>query len=94
MFLDMKMRFTDGFEVLDWLQLQPHLRSILVIVLTGAAELVEVKRAYKMGAHSFMVKPCHREDILNLIKNFPNHWTLREPSWINRARSSEKRPDR
>ena len=37
-FLDLKLPFIDGFEILGWIRQQAALNSIMVIVLTGSAE--------------------------------------------------------
>src|SRR5690242_11862002 len=37
-FLDLKMPCVDGFRVLDWMQRQPSLRHINVVVLTSSPE--------------------------------------------------------
>jgi CheY-like chemotaxis protein len=76
LFLDLKMPNCDGFQILDWLQQQPHLRSMLIVVLTGDWEMRGINRAYQLGAHSFLVKPCQSPDITNLIKAFPGHWMI------------------
>ncbi|MDB6108308.1 MAG: response regulator receiver protein [Pedosphaera sp.] len=79
LFIDLKMPSVDGFELLDWLQQQPHLRSMLVIVVTGDWERRGVTRAYRMGAQSFLVKPCNAVDILNLTQTFPGPWMISPP---------------
>lgn len=75
LFLDLKMPSCEGFQIQEWLQQQPHLRStLLVIIVTGDWEMRGVERAYALGAHSFLVKPCNPRDIFNLTKAFPDHW--------------------
>jgi CheY-like chemotaxis protein len=80
LFLDLKMPNCDGFQVLDWLQQQPHLKSILVVVLLGDRKTRGLERAYRMGAHSFLVKPCRPQDILHLSRAFPGPWIISPPS--------------
>ncbi|MDB6020065.1 MAG: putative response regulator, CheY [Pedosphaera sp.] len=82
-FLDLKMPVMDGFQVLDWLNNRTQLGSKLVIVLTGIHDLKEVDRAYKKGAHSFLVKPCNAVDIKNLVKAFPDRWGGSIPGSLN-----------
>jgi len=72
--LDLKMPKCGGFEVLEWLKTQPQLKELLVIVLSGLNQLDSINRAYSMGAHSFLAKPCTVEDIANLTKNFKGYW--------------------
>src|SRR5688500_8647763 len=43
--LDLKMPNKDGFEVLEWIGKQPHLRHLRVVVLTTSDRIFDVKRA-------------------------------------------------
>jgi CheY-like chemotaxis protein len=73
--LDLKMPKRNGFEVLEWCKTQPELKNMLVVVLSGYQDLDSVNRAYALGAHSFLVKPCNVEDISNLMRSFKGYWT-------------------
>jgi CheY-like chemotaxis protein len=75
--LDLKMPRMNGFQVMEWLHAQKEFKNLLTIVLTGHEELKEVQQAYKLGAHSFLVKPCKSEDIKNLIHWYSEHWDSR-----------------
>ena len=64
--LDLNMPKKSGYDVLEWLR--SHRREKLgVVVLTGANDMGAVKRAYALGAHSFLVKPLTLQDFLNLM---------------------------
>ncbi|MDB6064794.1 MAG: putative response regulator, CheY [Pedosphaera sp.] len=80
LFLDLKMPRVDGYEVLDWLQRRPELKSMLVIALSGWAESTDITRAYQMGARSFLSKPCTMDDLHNLQAAFPGHWQAAAPA--------------
>ena len=56
--LDWCMRRTSGLEVLDWMKTQPK-PDFPVVVLTGIANLSEMREAYLRGAYSFLIKPPH-----------------------------------
>lgn len=60
--LDLKMPNKDGFEVLEWIREQPALRALRVVVLTTSDLVIDVQRAYQLGASSFLVKPVHFHD--------------------------------
>ena len=67
-FLDLKLPYVSGFEVLDWMRLQPDLCSVDVVVLTSSDEERDQTRAYALGARSYLVKPPSPKtlrDILN-----------------------------
>ena len=63
----------DGFEVLFWLRQQPALRGLRVVVLTSSNRIADVNRAYRLGAHSFLVKPSDFENTLQLIKDLTTY---------------------
>jgi CheY-like chemotaxis protein len=91
MLLDLKMPRVDGFEVLEWIKDNPDVRrSILVVVLSGYNQLQLVNRAYSLGAHSFLVKPCSVRELENLISAFPDFWNRRVNS--NHADTSGVQP--
>jgi CheY-like chemotaxis protein len=72
--LDLKMPRMGGFQVMEWLRTQEIFKNLLIIVLTGCHELREVQKAYSLGAHSFLIKPCNPDDIKNLVRWFAAHW--------------------
>jgi|SRR5579872_2873216 len=74
LFLDLKMRRVNGQEVLRWIGTQPHLREMLVIVLSHFGDSREINQAYSLGAKSFLTKPCTQADLDNLIAHFHSYW--------------------
>lgn len=68
MFLDLKMPFLDGFEVLAWLQSQPALKKITAVVLTSSSEERDRKKAAELGAKGYFVKPPSVETVKEIIK--------------------------
>jgi len=54
--LDLRLPIRDGFEVLGWMQTQPELKQLPVIVLTQSDRIKDANEAYKLGAHSFLIK--------------------------------------
>ena len=79
MFLDLRMPRVNGFEVLEWLQEQPHLKNILLVAVSHSNEIKDVNRAYNLGAHSFLVKPVQRLDLINLVSHFGKYWSDAPP---------------
>src|SRR5204862_7591360 len=63
MLLDLKMPFANGFEVLTWIQSQPALKELPIVVLTSSAEERDRKRAAELGAKGYFVKPPTRETV-------------------------------
>ncbi len=73
-FLDLKLPFKHGFEVLQWIREQPGLAAILVIVLTSSSEERDIQQAYRLGARSFLVKPPTPEMLVELMLSLKNYW--------------------
>ena len=74
LFLDLKLPFKSGLQVLEWLRQQPDLAKLIVIVLTSSNEPVDLKRAYRLGANSYVVKPPTTEQLRDLAKAFKLWW--------------------
>ena len=81
-FLDLKMPFVGGFEVLKWIRQQPALSDIVVVILTGSDEVRDHQQAYSLGARSYLVKPPQIADIQLLMQSMESCW----------LRSSDKGP--
>lgn len=73
-FLDLKLPYVSGFEVLNWIRSKRELDSIVVVVLTSSAEEKDHHSAYTLGARSYLVKPPTREAILELAKSLETYW--------------------
>jgi CheY-like chemotaxis protein len=56
-FLDLKLPYFDGFEVLEWIQSQPGINSIRVVILSSSGEIRDRQRANALGVCSYLVKP-------------------------------------
>lgn len=74
--LDLKMPMLGGFDVLEWLRLPGPGRDILIVVLSGYAEIGDIRRGYELGARSFLPKPCRVEDIHNLVRAYSTYWQM------------------
>jgi len=73
-FLDLKLPIKGGLEVLDWIRKQPELDNLVVLVLTSSNEPSDLKRAYTLGANSYLVKPPTADQLLDLAKAFKWYW--------------------
>jgi CheY-like chemotaxis protein len=75
LFLDLRMPELDGYEVLEWLKGNPSIRKeLLIIVLSDDVRADSIRRAYDLGANSFLTKPLRSRDVRNLIQHFAGHW--------------------
>jgi CheY-like chemotaxis protein len=72
--LDLKLPKKSGLEVLEWLRGQPDLRLIPVIVLTSSQDRGDVRRAYELGANSYLVKPAQIGTLVDMVKALSAYW--------------------
>lgn len=85
--LDLKMPRKNGFEVLAWIQQQPGLAELRTIVLTTSEDVYEIKRAYQLGAASFLTKPLDFTEFKDTVQLVYNYWMM-----LNRATNLQKLP--
>ena len=72
--LDLKMPRVTGFDVLEWLRHQEELRRTPVIVLSSSNHDRDVRRAYDLGANSYLLKPVGLEGLLVLAQAIQHYW--------------------
>lgn len=69
--LDLKMPRVSGFDVLAWLRAEDAFKELPVVVLTSSNHDADIKRAYDLGAKSYLVKPVGFEALVELVKTLP-----------------------
>ena len=87
LFIDLKLPSMNGFEILSWVQQQDYFSKTLRVVLTELDHIENVRKAYALGAHSFLGKPIGQEDLHELITVFPEYWVLTQSSTMSREPS-------
>ena len=65
--LDLNMPRVNGFEVLEWLRKQPSRGRLIVYVLTSSCRIEDVRRAYDLGANSYVMKPARLDDLIAFV---------------------------
>ena len=73
-FLDVRMPRMDGFEVLRALRSAPHTRTIPVVMVSTSAWPEDVRRAYELGANSYLVKRFDGRDPGGFIAEAARYW--------------------
>jgi CheY-like chemotaxis protein len=73
-FLDLKLPYISGHDVLAWIRRQKEFDGIVVIVLTSSNEASDLSRCYSLGANSYVVKPPTPEQLGELAKAFKWYW--------------------
>jgi CheY-like chemotaxis protein len=74
-FLDLKLPYLSGLEILEWRQKQQDsLPETVFIVLTSSNEPKDLSKAYRLGASSYIVKPPTAEQLIDIAKAFRIYW--------------------
>lgn len=74
MLLDLKMPRKTGFEVLQWVRGEAHLRTLPIIILTTSCETSDIRRAYELGANSYLQKPSNTKVLAEMMNSLKSYW--------------------
>ncbi len=66
-FLDLKLPYIHGFEILKWIRQNAETRDIPVFILTSSPEERDRRQAIELGAQDYLVKPPNAQTLLNVI---------------------------
>ena len=72
--MDLRLPGTDGIECIELLRAQSELRNILMVAISGTDDIPSVRKAYAVGANTFVTKPIRPVDLENLILGYPRLW--------------------
>src|SRR5437868_7140049 len=81
-FLDLQMPVMSGWQVLDWMRSVLVKGSMRVFVYSQPKNVAEVQELYTLGADSFVRKPADEEELMGLIRNFPEPWELKSEAAV------------
>jgi CheY-like chemotaxis protein len=74
MLLDLKLHRSSGFDVLAWTRNQPLLRYLPVVVLSSSTREEDIRRAYDLGANSYVTKPSSLERLVEMVRTAHDYW--------------------
>lgn len=74
--LDLNLPYWSGFEVLEWIRKQPHLRRLPVVVFTSSIRPDDVARAYDAGANGYLVKSSSLVELRAQVLALRDFWLL------------------
>lgn len=64
-----------GLPLLQWIRGRPDLAGLPVIILGLSANGEDVREAYDHRASSYLVKPDHFEDLVDLVRSLDRYWS-------------------
>ena len=74
--LDLKLPKICGLEVLRVIRAHPGIGTVPVVVLTSSAEDDDIRKAYLLGANSYIVKPVDFEKFIDVARQIELYWTV------------------
>lgn len=75
-FLDLKLPKINGLEVIKLIKADPVVKKLPVVVVTSSKEDPDIKKAYELGANSYVVKPVDFDDFIKAMSNTGLFWLL------------------
>lgn len=72
--LDLNLPRMNGFEVLNVIKADDHLKCIPVVVLTTSQAEQDILRSYNLYANAYVVKPIDLDQFANAIKAIEGFW--------------------
>ena len=72
--LDLNMPKMNGFELLERIKSNENTKDIPVVILTSSQLPDEIKRAYSIGANSYVIKPTDHLKYEETIEKIYEYW--------------------
>ncbi|NNE93298.1 MAG: response regulator [Verrucomicrobiales bacterium] len=73
--LDINMPEKNGFEVLAEIREDKSLSTIPIVMFTTSDEESDIRKAYSMGANSYIEKPPGIDRLTLILKSLADYWT-------------------
>lgn len=74
--LDLKLPKVNGLEILRMIKSDERTKTIPVIIVTSSREDPDIKKAYEVGANSYVVKPVGFDSFMESINKLGFYWLL------------------
>jgi CheY-like chemotaxis protein len=72
--LDLRMPRMNGFEFLAWLRHESELKIVPTVVYSSSDNPADVRKAYEMGANSFLHKRLSMNAVQETMRSFARYW--------------------
>jgi CheY-like chemotaxis protein len=81
--LDPRMPRMDGFELLAYIKARTELKSLPVTMLSTSSNPLDMARAYRLGAKTYLVKPTAFDALVQISLAIQNQWMGAKPQPAN-----------
>jgi len=79
--VDLDLNRGEGYEALLWIRHHVRLRYLPVVAISQSKSQMGMKRAYDLGASSFLLKPVSFTGLVELVQVIDRFWlTLNQVS--------------
>src|SRR5580765_327770 len=72
--MDIRMPNVDGFHLLVWLRTHPQCSVIPTLIFSASDQPEDVRKAYQLGANSYITKPSQLNELVHLIRVVYDYW--------------------
>ena len=72
--LDLNLPKKDGFQLLAEMKVDPELKTVPVIVVSGSDRESDIARAYSLQVAAYLVKPLNVDDYFSAIRAVKELW--------------------
>lgn len=79
LFLDLNLPGMNGFQVLEWLRGQVHLRHICVVMLSSSPDMRLFFKVRELGADHLFVKTHDYKDLISFVQSFTSFRQMIQP---------------
>ncbi len=66
--LDIVLPNMDGYEMLDWMQVEPEYSRIPIVIFTAETERIDMQRLRHSGPVRYAIKPIAAGQLLDVVK--------------------------
>ena len=72
--LDLNMPVKDGREALFEIKSDPAIWQTPIIIFSTSTAQIDIRRAYQLGANSFITKPSSFDRLLEIVRAIDRYW--------------------
>jgi CheY-like chemotaxis protein len=72
--LDLNLPIKTGFDVLEYIQENPSLTSLKVVVVSASGQQLDIDLARKFGIIDYIIKPSTPARLVDIVKKHKDNW--------------------